>query len=121
MCSNASRSTAVVILLLLAAWVLPSSLQAQASPEVARDSVAAPATPTGPRVLPDGVPRSMQPSPFYLSTPQERLPAVGSNVVMMGAGAAGVVVGSIIGGDGGMMIAVGGGVAGLIGLYRFLR
>jgi hypothetical protein len=40
---------------------------------------------------------------------------------MMGVGAAGVVVGLLIGGDGGTMLALGGGVVGLLGLYRYLR
>jgi hypothetical protein len=40
---------------------------------------------------------------------------------MMGVGLAGIVVGSIIGGDSGTVIAVSGGVIGLFGLYRYLR
>lgn len=46
---------------------------------------------------------------------------MGPNLALMGAGAAGVVVGLLIGGDGGTAIALGGGVVGLIGLYRYLR
>lgn len=45
----------------------------------------------------------------------------GSNVAMMGVGLAAIVVGSLIGGDGGTIIALGGGVIGLIGLFRYLR
>jgi hypothetical protein len=45
----------------------------------------------------------------------------GSNIAMMGVGAAAIVVGSMIGGDGGTIIAIGGGVVGLVGLYRYLR
>jgi hypothetical protein len=40
---------------------------------------------------------------------------------MMGVGVAGVVIGSMVGGNGGAMIAIGGGVIGLIGLFRYLR
>lgn len=47
--------------------------------------------------------------------------SVGSNLALMGVGAAAVVVGLLVGGDGGTAIAVGGGVIGLIGLYRYLR
>jgi hypothetical protein len=36
-------------------------------------------------------------------------------------GAAGIIVGSLIGGDSGTVIAVGGGIIGLFGLYRYLR
>jgi hypothetical protein len=45
----------------------------------------------------------------------------GKNVAMMGVGIAGVITGVIIGGTSGTMVAVGGGVLGLYGLYRFLR
>jgi hypothetical protein len=40
---------------------------------------------------------------------------------MMGVGVAAIVVGSLIGGDSGTIIAIGGGVIGLFGLYRYLR
>ena len=52
------------------------------------------------------------------------LPAQGSqsaNVALMIVGGAGLVIGSIIGGDTGTIVMVGGGVVGLIGLYRYLR
>ena len=45
----------------------------------------------------------------------------GSNVALMGVGAAAIIVGSMVGGDGGTMISIGGGVIGLIGLFRWLR
>lgn len=45
----------------------------------------------------------------------------GPNLALMGAGAAGIVIGLLIGGDGGTALAVGGGVVGLVGLYRYLR
>lgn len=45
----------------------------------------------------------------------------GSNVALMGVGLAGILIGSLVGGDGGTIIAVGGGVIGLIGLFRYLR
>jgi hypothetical protein len=40
---------------------------------------------------------------------------------MMAVGGAALVVGLVIGGDGGLIIATTGGVIGLIGLYRYLR
>lgn len=52
------------------------------------------------------------------------LPAQGgqsTNVAMMIVGGAGLVVGSLIDGDAGTIIMVGGGVVGLIGLFRYLR
>ncbi len=51
------------------------------------------------------------------------VPAMGQrqSVALMIVGGAGLLVGSIIGGDSGKIIMVGGGVAGLIGLYHYLR
>jgi len=46
---------------------------------------------------------------------------MGSNLAMMGVGAAAVVIGLMVGGDGGTILALGGGVVGLVGLYRYLR
>ncbi|MEQ1855713.1 MAG: hypothetical protein ABL963_04530 [Longimicrobiales bacterium] len=43
------------------------------------------------------------------------------NVALMIVGGAALVVGSVIGGDAGTLMMVGGGVAGLVGLYRYLR
>ena len=45
----------------------------------------------------------------------------GSNVALMGVGAAGILVGSLVGGDGGTMISIGGGVLFFVGLFRWLR
>ena len=45
----------------------------------------------------------------------------GPNVALMGVGAAAVVVGLMIGGDGGTIVAITGSVIGLVGLYRFLK
>jgi hypothetical protein len=39
----------------------------------------------------------------------------------MGVGAAAIVIGLLVGGDGGAMISIGGGVLGLYGLFRYLR
>jgi len=58
-----------------------------------------------------------------LASPQGSNDNVGAgrNVAMMGVGVAAIVVGSLIGGDGGTIIAIGGGVIGLIGLFHYLR
>jgi hypothetical protein len=45
----------------------------------------------------------------------------GPNIAMMVVGGAALVVGLAIGGDSGNIIAVGGGVIGLLGLYRYMR
>jgi len=39
----------------------------------------------------------------------------------MGAGAAAIIVGLMIGGDGGTIVAISGGVIGLVGLFRYIR
>jgi hypothetical protein len=46
---------------------------------------------------------------------------VGSNVAMMIVGGAVLVIGAIVGGTAGTIIMVGGGVVGIIGLYRYLQ
>lgn len=43
------------------------------------------------------------------------------NVALMIVGGAAMVVGAVIGGDAGTIVMIGGGVAGLIGLFRYLR
>lgn len=41
-----------------------------------------------------------------------------SNAILIGVGVSGLVAGSLIGGDAGAVITVGGGIAALIGIYR---
>ena len=103
-----------LLALMLCAGFLPSALRAQTVAVQNRVPVAAgpsqtagPIQSVGPRRLPLDLVRWPWSIPRFEAPPQNRVNA-GSNVAMMGAGAAGVVVGSIIGGDGGMMIAVGG-------------
>lgn len=76
----------------------------------------------GPRVVRAGV-TAVLASRTFPAVPQgsDAHVGAGSNVAMMGVGLAGIVIGSVIGGDGGTIIAVGGGVIGLIGLFRYLR
>ena len=46
---------------------------------------------------------------------------VGSNVALMIVGGAVLIVGAIVGGTAGTIIMVGGGVIGIVGLYRYLQ
>ena len=55
-----------------------------------------------------------------LPTPSPRTER-GSDLALMGVGGAAVVVGLLVGGDAGAAVAIGGGVVGLIGLYRYLQ
>jgi len=91
-----------------------------AVPAMATTAVADTTRVVGPRLGPSGIPLSaMRTSP--VAVVQEDGVRAGSNVAMMGVGLAGIVVGSIVGGDGGTIIALGGAVIGLIGLFRYLR
>lgn len=131
-----ARSFALVVISISSA-LAASSLQAQVSTAVRPDSGdvrTAEAAPSlrassvdslpaaGPRVVRAGIntPVAIRSG---VASPQgsEDNVAVGRNVAMMGVGVAAIVVGSLIGGDGGTIIAIGGGVIGLIGLYRYLR
>lgn len=137
MSKSAFRSFAVVGALIVGAAVLPSALVAQQSTSTDSASITAtaatvatsPATDTtnlaaaaGPRVAPSGIIASQATRPG-LAEMQNRNDnvGVGSNLALMGVGAAGVVIGLLVGGDGGAAIAIGGGVLGLVGLYRYLR
>lgn len=64
--------------------------------------------------------RSLSPSAPkpYAPPPKEK---VGSNVAMMIVGGAGLIVGAVVGGTPGTIIMIGGGVIGLVGLYRYLQ
>ena len=135
MSSILTRSLAVVVLG-FGAVLLPSTLVAQVNVTAGPDSVAvrndASATAPGasvdslskpgPRVSRAGfvAPAAIRSG---LASPQGSNDNVGAgrNVAMMGVGLAAIVVGSLIGGDGGTIIAIGGGVIGLIGLFHYLR
>ena len=64
--------------------------------------------------------RALSPTPTspYATPPREK---VGSNVALMIVGGAGLIVGAIIGGTAGTIVMIGGGVVGLVGLYRYLQ
>lgn len=77
---------------------------------------------SGPRLAPVGLQAAAL---AQVSAPadadRDKNVSVGSNLALMGVGAAALVVGLLVGGDSGTVIAVGGGVIGLVGLYRYLR
>ena len=126
MFTNSLRSTTLLALVFAGAAALPSHARAQQGAAVdLGNTVSAAATatnpaPVGPRVAPVDFVRWAPPSPFDDAPPQDRVRA-GPNIAMMAVGGAALVVGLIIGGDGGLVIATTGGVVGLIGLYRYLR
>jgi hypothetical protein len=130
------RSSALLAVLLVGAATLPSSLRAQqiAAADLGKSaaqtatvaapapvSTATPAPAAGPRRAPAWIITS-QPSPLDLSQPQGgRGVGAGSDIAMMGTGAAAVVVGLLVGGETGTIISFTGGVVGLVGLFRYLR
>lgn len=132
-----ARLSSFVVALIISATLLPSSLNAQQGTAVDRDSTAVSAagntmpTPVtivdsasaaGPRVVRAGINLPVvKHLPGVAASPSDESVGAGSNVAMMAVGAAGIVVGSMIGGPGGTMIAIGGGVIGLIGLFRYVR
>ena len=136
MLSYSLKSTVILATLFIGAALLPSSLRAQRS--AATDSLntahLSAAAALGPVALADapaaarrvaavGITRRMHVNPLKLDPPQGRSGnvGVGPNLALMGTGAAGVVIGLLVGGDGGAAIAVGGGILGLVGFYRYLR
>jgi len=134
-----ARLSSFVVALIISATLLPSSLSAQQGTAVDRDSTAVSAagntmltrvtmvdsaSAAGPRVVRAGINLPVVeglPGAAPVQSSGSAHVGAGSNVAMMGVGAAGIVVGSMIGGPGGTMIAIGGGVIGLIGLFRYLR
>jgi hypothetical protein len=135
MSSPSVRSVTLLAALFIAA--LPSNTHAQQRAvdergTAVRDSVAmqtaavndsSVVTPTtGPRIAPVGVVIHPKASSRDF-TPADDVAGInaGSNVAMMGVGVAGIIAGSLVGGDSGTIIAVGGAFIGLVGLYRFLR
>jgi len=135
MLSHTFRSTALLATLFIGAALLPSSLHAQRTAATdsnitARTSflpfpalvATAYAAPTAGRVAPVGITRR-QANALGLDQQQGQGAHVGagSNLALMGTGGAGVVVGLLVGGGGGTAIALGGGILGLVGLYRYLR
>ena len=127
-------SVALLATLLIGAALLPSPLLAQRNATsdsgftVLKSSLAMPvamltahAAPAARRV-PVGITRR-QADALGLGDPQGQGAHIGagSNLALMGTGGAGVIVGLLVGGNGGTAIALGGGILGLVGLYRYLR
>lgn len=138
MSSRDIRSSALLVALFVGAALVPFSLRAQQVDAAGRGSVPAtnvtiaapvqdaattPTAPVGPRAMPAGIVPADQASTLNPALPQGdgRGVGAGTNLAMMGAGAAAIVVGLLVGGDGGTLIAVTGGVVALIGFFRFLR
>jgi hypothetical protein len=138
MISFYSRSLIVAAILLASSAVAPSILHAQQGVATNRSDSAAVALPSvttmgivsstptalnaGMRSAPAGINVAPVHTPFVVGQPAgDAHLGAGSNIALMGVGAAAIVVGLMIGGNGGSAIAIGGGVIGLLGLYRYLQ
>ena len=129
--------SSVLMTLLVAVTTVPSSVTAQGLdssrvvltempvltnlPSVGTGQPLA-ATLVGATIVPVGATRSMSLAPVNM--PASSLAAgenVGKNRAMMGVGLAALIVGIIVGGDIGTIFMIGGGVMGLIGLYRYMQ
>ncbi len=129
------RLTALLAIACTGAAFAPSPLAAQQARTPTHEEtaltpvlIAAPSssgasTLRGPRSVPVGIDmRATTDSSAPVLPPQGgRHMGAGSNVALMGAGAAAVIVGLMIGGNGGTLVAISGGVIGLVGLFRFIR
>lgn len=114
-----SWNRAAMLALVLAA-VVPMSARAQsltAAPVATETAVAAPA-PVGPVQTQVGVTRSTSAAMPMIAQQQN---ASRRDVAWMVLGGATLIVGSIVGGDGGTIIMIVGGVIGLTGLWRYLQ
>lgn len=117
--------------LAVVAPVLPAAAQG-AAPDVAppvamaEQAVAfSPGAPTKPSVSPLASPAL---APVALQRPVDSTPPApvpravrGPNVALIGVGGAALIIGLLVGGNAGAAVAVGGGVIGLVGIYRMLR
>lgn len=124
---NLFRTT---IALLAVTMVLgaPRAVQAQVldSPSLARvtsvpsvPSVSAVAAPVGPVIAQVGISRNVSVATAPMPMLQER--ASRRDAAWMIIGGATLVVGSVVGGDSGQIMMIGGAVIGLVGLWRYLQ
>jgi hypothetical protein len=137
MSKSSSTSFALAMTWLLAGAVMlaPSLVTAQQSPTADRGiielgasapargvQVVAPTTPVGPVMIPSATWR-----PMVVELPGEQVASAvaqqsdRNNVAWMAVGAAALMVGLLIGGDAGTVVAVTGGVIGLMGLFRYMN
>ena len=121
------RFSVRVLALAVAVLVVPISASAQEMPEAApvptAPAVASDSTPVGPAIATSSVAYRPAASADSLATEPQRRKSQGFGQAgaMMIAGGAAVVIGLVIGDDVGTLIAVGGAVVGLYGLYMYLK
>ena len=124
--------SSILMTLLVAVTAVPSSLRAQVGdtstvvltmqPILTNLPSVGTGEPLGAAIAPVGATRAMVLAPVTI--PASSLSAgenVGKTRAMMGVGLAALLVGIIVGGDIGTIFMIGGGVIGLVGLYRYMQ
>ena len=121
MSKHTLRSITVGAVALIAMLTLPSGARAQDTPtEPAVEQVTtAPAVLDGPRMTQAGI--SHRATDAAAAPAPMKVPGDRRDVAWMVVGGAALVIGSMIGGDGGTIIMITGGVIGLVGLMRYLQ
>jgi hypothetical protein len=103
------------------------AIAAQAPSQATPDSAAAVAVVdagkvrTGPVMSPSAVTSKLSRDSATTLPAQSPGENVGQSRAMMGAGIAAVLLGLIVGGDAGMLVAIGGAMFALVGLYHYMR
>lgn len=122
MSKNLFRSLAIVALMLASVTVLPAqsitelAAPAAASLPLTADVAVGPRATQGAVALPASAAETALAGSLQSSRGSDR-----SNVAWMAVGAAALVVGLLIGGDAGSVVAITGGVIGLVGLFRYMN
>lgn len=122
MSTSLFRSFAIVGLMLASVAVLPAQSVTDAAPTAAVTVPVASDAPVGPRAaqsvvaLPVSAAETALDGALQSSRGTDR-----SNVAWMAVGAAALMIGLLIGGDAGSVVAISGGVIGLIGLFRYMN
>lgn len=103
-------------------FLLPSAALAQ-SPALPLSSPAGQQAAAGPRVDVErvGIAPAAVAARSEAASATAAAPRLGESVALMAVGGAALVAGLIIGGDAGTVVALGGAVIGLIGLYQYLK
>lgn len=117
------RSFAIVALMFATATALPAqSVMDVAAPSATALVPAVTDAPVGPRAMQAAVALPVSAAESALAgSLQSSRGSDRSNVAWMAVGAAALMVGLLIGGDAGSVVAITGGVIGLIGLFRYMN
>ena len=120
LCVTAKTAVSQQVITSPAAATPPASTL-ELAPRTPPSDVAAPASSAGPTMDAARVGVTQQTSSELKAAAQARRRGMGQPVALMVVGGAALLTGLIIGGDAGTVIAVGGALIGLYGLYEYLQ